>query len=239
MNFRTPSCLSLCMRVSALFLLFAAGAAGAVEFNGYAVLTTDYVFRGVTYSDGHAAAQIGADVAFDSGLYIGAWASTIDIEVATIADRDLEADFYVGYNHPLTDSLTLGGTLVAYTFPNAEGRFDYDYEEYVPSLNYDDRAWVEYAYSPDVFGSGAETHNYAVFGELGLPGEFVASAGLGFYDLTELSGSDYSYWELGIGRPVGRISLDLRYHDADDWVPIWSSPDRVDSRIVLSAELRF
>ena len=34
----------------------------AAEFSGYAVLTSDYVFRGVSYSDSHAAAQLGGDI---------------------------------------------------------------------------------------------------------------------------------------------------------------------------------
>ena len=44
--------------------------ASAADFTGYAALTTDYVFRGVTYSDGHSAVQAGADVALGSGVYL-------------------------------------------------------------------------------------------------------------------------------------------------------------------------
>ena len=51
----------------------------AADVTGYAVLTSDYVFRGVSYSDGHASVQAGADVALQSGLYLGAWASSVDI----------------------------------------------------------------------------------------------------------------------------------------------------------------
>ena len=84
------------MRSTALPLLLLAAASDATELNAYAVLTTDYVFRGVTYSDGDPAFQLGADLTFDNGIYVGAWASTIDIRNGSFSDRDLEVDYYLG-----------------------------------------------------------------------------------------------------------------------------------------------
>lgn len=221
-------------------LTFMAGISAAAEASGYVALTTDYVFRGVTYSDGQAAFQLGGDIAFESGVYVGAWGSTVDIESPNgSTQRDLQVDYYAGYALPVSSNVTLGGNIVLYTFPGADGPVDYDYAEYSLSLNFDDSLWLEYAYAPDLFDFGAATHNYSLFGELPLGQEFTVDAGVGYYDLGELSDSGYSYWELGIGRPVGQVSLDLRYHDANDWVPIWSDRSRVDSRLVLTAEYRF
>ena len=224
---------------SAVCVLLGAPTLGA-ELSGYAVLTSDYVFRGTTFSDGHLAAQIGVDWSFDNGLYMGAWASSVDIEVADIADRDLEIDYYLGYVHELGDVWTLGASAVAYTFPGSEGQLDYDYQEFAVSLNYADRVWLEYAYSPDIFHTDNETHNVSLFAEQLLPNEFVLSAGVGRYDVSALSGASYTYWELGVSRSfLERVEFDLRYHDANRWVPIFSSPDRVDARLVLSAKLSF
>ncbi len=211
----------------------------AAELSGYLVLTTDYVFRGVTYSDGDPAARLGADLAFDSGLYLGVWASTIDIDSGAIARRDHEVDYYVGYARTVGERWTLGANAVAYTFPGAEGVVDYDYAEYSLSANYDDRTWLEYSYSPDIFNTGLETHNIALFAEWQLTAQINAGAGVGYYDVSELSGDGYTYWELGITRPFRRIELDLRYHDASGWVRIISDADRVGSRLVLSARVQF
>ena len=227
------------MKRVSLVLLFLGGNAAAAEINGYLVLTSDYVFRGVTYSDGYFAAQIGGDVTFDNGVYFGAWASSIDIETPSGAERDLEVDYYLGYGLDLTDALTVGANVVAYTFPGAEGLLDYDYEEYSLSINYMDRVWFEYSYAPDIFSTGTETHNYGLFSELPLGHQIVASAGIGYYDTSALSDDSYAYWELGVTREFERIAIDLRYHDADQWVSIFSSADRVESRLVLSAKLRF
>ncbi len=227
------------MRRLILASILLAGGAHSAEVSGYLVLTTDYVFRGVTYSDGNPAVQLGGDVAFDNGFYLGAWASTIDIVNGTVARRDLQVDYYLGYGHPITDEITLGANAVAYTFPGAEGFFDYDYVEYSLSANYDDRAWLEYSYSPDLFNSGMSTHNVAAFSEWQLPEAFIIGAGVGYYDVSNLSGDDYYYWELGLTRPFGQVDLDLRYHDASGWVPIVSNADRVGSRLVLTARLQF
>ena len=227
------------MRRLVLATILFLDAAYAAEVTGYAVLTTDYVFRGVTYSDGGAAAQLGGDVAFDNGVYFGAWASTVDIENGSIAQRDLEVDYYLGYGHAINEAWTFGVNAVAYTFPGAEGIIDYDYAEYSLSLNYDDRVWMEYSYSSDIFDTGSDTHNVAIFAEWRLPRQLGAGAGIGYYDVSELSGDGYTYWELGVTRPFGRLEVDLRYHEASGWVPIFSDRDRVGSRLVLSARLQF
>lgn len=213
--------------------------AGGAELSGYVILTTDFVFRGVTYSDGDPAAQLGGDVAFDNGLYLGAWASTIDIGSASGTQRDVEVNYYVGYSYDLNDKWTAGANVVAYTFPDAEGSTDYDYFEYSLSANYDDRVWVEYSYSPDLHHTGEATHHVAAFTEWPVFDRFSASAGVGYYDTSNLSGSDYTYWEAGLSRPVWRALVDLRYHDASRWVPFISNPDRADARVSLTVKFGF
>lgn len=217
----------------------AAAPAHAAEVTGYGVLTTDYVFRGVSYSDSHPAAQLGGDVSFDSGFYFGAWASTIDISGGPTIQRDLEVDYYLGYGFEVTDEWVIGANVVSYNFPGAKGQFDYDYVEYVLTANFDDRAWFEYSYSPDIYHSGYSTNNYDVYAEWQPAGELTIGAGLGFYDVSTLAGADYWYWQLGVTHPFWVADVDLRYYDTSDWVPIVSTPERAEARIVLSLRFRF
>ena len=219
--------------------LFFGSFAFAAEFAGYAVLTTDYVYRGVTYSDSHGAAQLGGEFSLNSGLYFGAWGSTIDIGRGAGRQRDLEVDYYVGYGHDISNKLSVGANLVSYNFPGAEGPFDYDYIEYSLAGNYNDRVWLEYSYSPDLFHSGLSTQNIALYTEWQMAGQLTLGAGAGFYDVSKLAGSDYSYWQLGVTRSFGIVDIDLRYFDTSDWVPFISTPDRAQERIVLSARIQF
>ncbi|MDX1405020.1 MAG: TorF family putative porin [Woeseiaceae bacterium] len=211
----------------------------AGELSGYAVVTTDYVFRGVSYSDSHAAAQLGGDVAFDSGFYFGLWGSTVDISGGPGNQRDFEVDVYAGYGYELTNDWSVDAKIVSYNFPATEGQFDYDYIEYSLTGNYRDRLWFEYSYSPDLFHSGWSTHNYDLYTEWQVAGEFVAGAGIGFYDVSGLTGSDYRYWQLGVTHPLSVFDVDLRYFDTSDWVPIVSTPERAEQRVVLSLRYQF
>ena len=64
----------------------------AAEFAGYVAVMTDYVKRGVTQSEGDPALQLGGDVSFTKGFYLGAWASTIDISNGPTRQRDRQTD---------------------------------------------------------------------------------------------------------------------------------------------------
>jgi len=123
-----------------LYAALSGPTAVAAELTGYAVLTTDYVFRGVTYSDSHGAVQLGGDVSLDSGFYLGAWASTVDISNGPGRQRDVEFDYYIGYGLDVSNKWGVGANVVSYNFPGAEGPFDYDYVEYSLTSNYNDRA---------------------------------------------------------------------------------------------------
>lgn len=224
--------------VVCLFTVAPGAVSVAADVTGYAVVTTDYIFRGVTYSDGHGAAQAGIDVALDSGLYGGLWASTINIQGGSTS-RDAEVNYYFGYNRDMNADWTLGINFVAYTFPGADGPIDYDYNELTAVANFRDRAWIEYAYSPDLFHSSQSTHNLELYAEWPLPRSLLLGAGVGYYDVADLTGASYSYWQLGVTRPFERFSIDLRLHATSRAVPIISAPDRAGSRLVLSLQIPF
>lgn len=211
----------------------------AAELAGYLSLTTDDVYRGVTQSDGHGAAQIGADISFETGFYFGVWGSTVDIGNGITAGRDTRINYYAGYSHQLAQKWTIGGSVVAYRFPAAFGPLDYDHNEFSMSLNYEDRLWFEYSHIPDYYNSGVRGHNYEMFAEWPFGSQASLSAGIGYFDISAFTGTAYTHWQLGLSRPLGKVGLDLRYHDTDRWVPIVSSADRAGARLVLTARLQF
>jgi uncharacterized protein (TIGR02001 family) len=205
----------------------------------YLVLTTDYVWRGVTQSDGDAAAQLGAEVNFESGFHAGLWGSTVDIDNGADRQRDTEVIYYLGYAHDLDSRWTLGANIVAYTYPGQSGAVDYGYEELIVSANFKDRAWFEYAYSPDLYNSGASAQNVELYTEWPAGKHLVVGAGAGYYDVSDLVGTGYGYWELGVTWPISRFDLDLRYHDTNRPVPIISMNGRADSRVALTLRISF
>lgn len=71
----------------------------ALSFN--AGVVSDYRYRGISQSDLDPAAQGGFDYSHKSGLYVGAWASTIK----WLPNSDYELDIYGGYKGEISKGL--------------------------------------------------------------------------------------------------------------------------------------
>lgn len=222
-----------------LFALIFARGVSAAEFGGYVALTTDYVKRGVTQSDSNPALQLGGELSFANGLYVGAWGSTTDIDNGADRQRDREVNYYFGYAVDLTKSWRVSANAVAYEYPGQSGAIDYSYQEYSIGGNYEDRLWVEFSYSPDLYNTGLSTTNIDVFVEWPLNGVWAIGAGAGRYDTSNLTGSAYQYWQVGMTGSFTWADVDLRVHDTDRSVPIVSMPDRGKARVVLKIQIPF
>jgi len=228
----------LCSGVLALALA-ANDSAIATEFTGYATLTTDFLRRGVTQSDGHAAIQLGGDLRFGSGFFAGAWGSTMDIASAPGHERDLEVDYYAGYSFGAAEKLELTALAVLYTYPGQAGGFDYEYEEYAIVGNYDDRVWLEYTVAPDLFNANRSAQILELYTEWPVDGRWSVGAGAGYLDASDLTGRGYGYWQLGVTRYFAWADVDLRYHDTNRTVPFLSTAERAKQRLVLSVQVPF
>jgi uncharacterized protein (TIGR02001 family) len=230
-------------RIFVFALLLAAQASLAAEFSGYVTLTSDYVKRGVTQSDGNPAFQIDADLNFESGFFLGLWSSTIDITNGPSRQRDVEVNYYGGYVFDASNSWQVSVGVVAYRYPGQSGGidydYDYDYEEYSLGGNFKDRIWIEVAYSPDLYNTGLSSTNVDLYAEWPINSVWAIGGGAGYFDPSNLTRSAYQYWQLGITGSLRWADIDLRVHDTDRWVPIISTPDRAKSRVVLSVQVPF
>lgn len=226
-------------RVFVFLLLLGSQYASAADFSGYVTLTTDYVKRGVTQSNGNPALQIGAEFDFDNGLFLGAWTSTVNIGNGPLRQRDLEVIYYAGYVFEISRAWRISATAVAYDYPGQSGNVDYGYEEYSLGGNFDDRVWLEFAYSPDLYNTGLSSINIDLFAAWPVNNTWAIGGGAGYYDTSNLTGSAYQYWQLGITASLSWADIDFRFHDTDKWVPIISTPDRAKSRFVLKIQIPF
>ena len=226
-------------RVIVILILLGSQHSPAADFGGYLTLTTDYVKRGVTQSDSNPALQLGAEVGFDNGLFLGVWSSTVDIDNGPARQRDLEVNYYAGYVFDISNSWQISVGAVAYDYPGQTGNVDYNYAEYLLGSNFKDRVWLEFAYSPDLYNTGLSSTNVDLFAEWPINSIWALGAGVGYYDTSNLTGSGYQYWQLGITASLSWADIDLRFHDTDKWVPILSTPDRAKSRFVLTLQIPF
>lgn len=235
---RTQLCTYLSGHCLVVFLLCSTPSE-ATEFSGYLVLTSDYVKRGVTQSDEDPAIQLGIDVSFTTGVFAGIWGSTVDIDNGPSRRRDSEVNYYVGYALDVSTAWQLSANVVAYRYPGQVGITDYNYMEYSVGANFEDRLWLEYSYSPDLYHSGQSTRNVDFYNEWPLDHRWAIGGGGGYYDTSNLTGRAYWYWQLGATGSFRYLDVDIRFHGTDRWVPIVSAPNRADARAALTIRFPF
>lgn len=109
--------------LAALFCGCMAAASGAqAGTTGSLALTSDYVFRGVSQTDGKPALQGGIEYAAEGGFYAGAWGSNISwlsdlSSTAAPISSSLELDVYGGYRGKFSDAVSYDVGLLYYAYP--------------------------------------------------------------------------------------------------------------------------
>ena len=76
--------------LAAGLLLAAASSATATTFTGSGAITTDYVWRGTTQTQGDPAVQAGFKVTADNGLYGAIWGSNVEFAPETKASSEID-----------------------------------------------------------------------------------------------------------------------------------------------------
>ncbi len=184
--------------------LLAAGAAlpaaaQAVELSANVAAVTDYRFRGISLSDRDPALQGGVDLGFDSGLYVGGWASTI----ADYGGADVEVDAFVGYAAEV-GLLDYSVAATAYLYPGGDGVNYGELQGEVGGSLGPARLALEAAYVPDQ--KNTATDNFYIGPKLSVglpltPLTFTLRGGYesGFYD-------DKFDWEAGVDYSLGPVT---------------------------------
>lgn len=186
--------------------------ASAAEMSGNAALTTDYVFRGVTQTQGDPAAQMGAKVVGNSGLYGSVWGSTVESQ--TVNGASSEIDYVVGWSGKPAQDWAFDVNVTYFDYPAARAAIDYS--ELVGTLTWRDSTWLTVGYSPDVFAT-RETGIYAQLGaKFPVNDVFRIEAAVAHYNLDEAYRDSYAHAQLGVVWAF-EVPFELRVtaHDTD------------------------
>ncbi len=112
--------------------LGAPAAWGEVETSANVTLASDYSFRGVSQTTRDPAIQGGFDATWDSGFYIGTWASNVNFG----DDTSMEWDLYAGYGGEINENLSYDFGYIRFEYPSEGSNLDYN--EIYGSLTYGD-----------------------------------------------------------------------------------------------------
>ncbi|SFK99614.1 TorF family putative porin [Lysobacter sp. cf310] len=179
--------------------------AEASTLTGNAALTTDYVWRGTTQTQGDPAAQAGFKFAGDSGFYGSVWGSNVEFAPETHASSEL--DFTVGWAGKLSNDWALDVNVLHYRYPSTT--VDLNWTELNGTLTYADRYWLSLGYSNEALGS----RDSGVYTQLGarfpINDTFRVEAAAGYYYLDEVYDDSYAHGQLSAVWAV-KAPLELR-----------------------------
>lgn len=184
------------------------------NFSWNAAVTNDYVFRGVSLSDGGPALQLGADYAFgDSGVYVGVWGSNIDYGSD---GPDIELDAYIGWSKDLSDDWNLDLSVVRYSyFGERDGYGSIDYNEFIGKLAWSEKVTGVFAYSNDYSNTDESSFYYGLEGAFPVAEKTSFNTTLGYTVIDGEEGYITNFYDasVGISHEFGPVTADLSYHD--------------------------
>ena len=215
----------------------------AWELGGSIAATSDYVWRGVSQTQGNPALQIDLSATHASGFYAGVWASNVDFGDPDDG-IDVEFDPYIGWSGAVGEGKELDVFLTHVSFPGHNPGYDYSYTELEAKLSFDNGLYVGAAYSPDIFNLGGPGYytNVGLALPLGDSG-YDMTAQFGLYNLNEAAGDSYTDFLLGVGREFGPIRADLAYTNTISYGEVLSDSlddaSQADGRVALTLSWEF
>lgn len=219
---------SLLVLIACLGGLPAARAGASLDnLGGSLGLTSDDISHGISMTCGDPAAQ--ADLHYRSAgghaaaeAFAGVWGSAG--LGSTNCGRAREINIYGGYSAVVSEDNSLALTYTHYGYPGGNynlrpvAGYRYDYDALEAQWAWLDEVYVTVAWTPD----GLRFAHYAPFRDRSavsyglqlhhpLPYGFSLSAGVGYDEITDPSGTGYGLWNAGVGYALGRVQLQAGY----------------------------
>lgn len=189
---------------------------------------SDYVSRGVSFSDGRGALQASIDYNFPNGVYLGAWTSSYDF--GTEAEREVDA--YLGFSHGFASGVRLDVGAAHYHFLHEP---ESNFNEVWLSGSYD-RFDAKLWYSDNYFGTGGYEYYVEAGVRLTLPRTWSLQLRGGYTSFGAAVGwESYANAQLIVGRGFYGFDAALRATATNND----QFGDREDARVIVSVAKKF
>ena len=180
-----------------LALVFVSTFANAVSVSGNAAIQTDYIWRGMTQNGGENSVNVGLDVDFENGFYVGTWGATVGV-----GNSNLELDYYGGYTFEMGGiGVDIGAIQVKY-----DGDNQYDFSENYIALSLPMNVGLHYS-------EGDELGDYAEISWGMDVGTGSLAIAYGDMDSSNGAADGGSHTTIGYSIPAGDLTVDLSYSD--------------------------
>jgi uncharacterized protein (TIGR02001 family) len=153
--------------------------------------TSNYIWRGMTQTSDGAAVSGGLDAGFDSGIYLGTWASNVT--------DGFELDFYGGFAGEAGDfGYDLGAIYYMY-----KDDADADFAEVYANASFMFvNAGLAYTVSADNDPSEGDLY-YFVGASFDLPQDFSIGGTIGVYDYDAAGSDDLTHYQIDLSKSAG------------------------------------
>lgn len=183
-----------------------------VSFN--AAVVSDYRYRGISQTRLQPAVQGGVDyVNNPTGLYIGAWTSSIKWTKDAGGDGDVELDLYAGKRGQVSDAVSYDVGVLTYVYPSnglkhVAGFVNADTTEVYGQLGVGP-AYVKYSHAvTNLFGFvDSKNSGYLDVGANIEAGEgFIINLHAGHQKVKNNQVADYTDWKVGATKDFGIVT---------------------------------
>ena len=180
-----------------LALVFASTFTNAISVSGNAAIQTDYIWRGMTQNNGENSVNVGLDVDFENGFYVGTWGAAVGV-----GNSNLELDYYGGYTFEMGGiGVNIGAIQVKY-----HGDNQYDFSENYIALSLPMNVGLH-------FSEGDELGDYAEISWGMDVGAGSLAIAYGDMDSSNGNADGGSHTTIGYSIPAGDLTVDLSYSD--------------------------
>ena len=185
------------LTLTGLALVFVSTFANALSVSGNAAIQTDYIWRGMTQNGGENSVNVGLDVDFENGFYVGTWGATVGV-----GNSNLELDYYGGYTFEMGGiGVNIGAIQVKY-----DGDNQYDFSENYIALSLPMNVGLHYS-------EGDELGDYAEISWGMDVGAGSLAIAYGDMDSSNGAADGGSHTTIGYSIPAGDLTVDLSYSD--------------------------
>lgn len=219
----------------------AAEEASPLSFN--ASLTSDYRYRGISQSHKLPALQGGADYAAASGVYVGAWASTIKWVGDFGGNANVELDVYGGWKGEVSKDLTLDVGALTYVYHNNDLNPSANTTEVYAAASWGP-ATLKYSHSvTNLFGTASSKGS----GYLDLSASFDVGSGVtftphvGYQKVAHNANLSYTDYSVTVSKTYGMWtpSLSMVATDADKAGYTWGGKEVGKAGLVVAVKAAF
>ena len=202
----------------------------AVSYN--AAVTSDYRYRGISQTRLQPAVQGGADyVNNPTGLYVGAWLSTIKWTKDAGGDGSVELDIYAGKRGEIASGIAYDVGVLTYVYPSnglsgVPGFVSANTTEVYGQLGYGP-AYIKYSHAvTNLFGFvDCKNSGYVDAGaNIDVATGTVLNLHVGHQEVKHTSAASYTDWKVGLTHDFGVVSGALAVLGTDAGKSAYASP---------------